>query len=95
MAYSTAFSFSNLYLLGGLLRAGLRLSVHRQFQAFLASSAYAACASSYLFISIAPLPWRSAFSRRASVVKLGRPGWHLGLTGRSRRTATPPLNFIR
>ncbi|WP_363261064.1 DUF1010 domain-containing protein [Rhodoferax sp.] len=45
----------------------------RQFQAFFASSAYAACASSYLFISIVPLPWRSAFSRLAFVVKLGRP----------------------
>ena len=73
MAYSTAFSFSSVYLLGGLLRAGLRLSVLRQFQAFLASSAYAACASSYLFISVAPAPWRSAFSRLALVVKLGRP----------------------
>ncbi|WP_084153951.1 DUF1010 domain-containing protein [Simplicispira psychrophila] len=45
----------------------------RQFQAFLASSAYAACASSYFFICVAPLPWRSAFSKSASVVKLGCP----------------------
>jgi hypothetical protein len=73
MAYSTAFSFSSVYPLGVLLRAGLRLFVLRQFQAFLASSAYVACASSYLFISAAPPPWRNAFSRLASVVKLGRP----------------------
>ena len=73
MAYSTAFSFLSIYLLGGLLRAGLRLPVLRPLQALLASSAYAAGASSYLFISIAPLPWRNAFSRLASVVKLWRP----------------------
>lgn len=73
MAYSTAFSFSSVYSLWFLLRAGLRLLALRQFQAFLASSAYAACASSYLFTSSAPPPWRSTFSRLALVVKLGRP----------------------
>ncbi|MBY0409071.1 MAG: DUF1010 domain-containing protein [Burkholderiaceae bacterium] len=45
----------------------------RQFQAFLAASACAASASSYHFASIAPLPWRSAFSQFALVVKLGFP----------------------
>ena len=73
MLYSPAFSFSSVYPLGFLLRAGLRLWVQRQFQAFLASSACAACASSYHFAGIAPLPWRSAFSRFALVVKLGFP----------------------
>ena len=73
MVYSPAFIFSSVYLLGGLLRVGLRLPVLCQFQAFLASSAYLACASSYLFISIAPLPRHGAFSWSASVVKLGRP----------------------
>ena len=53
--------------------AGLRLWALRWFQAFLASSACAACATSYHFASIAPPPWRSAFSRFALVVKLGFP----------------------
>ncbi|WP_453934612.1 DUF1010 domain-containing protein [Acidovorax temperans] len=39
----------------------------------MASSACAACATSYHFASIAPPPWRSAFSRFALVVKLGFP----------------------
>ena len=73
MAYSSAFTLSSVYSFGFLLRAGLRLLALRQFQAFLASSAYAACASSYLFISVAPLPLRSAFSKLASVIKLGCP----------------------
>ena len=73
MLYSPAFSFSSGYPLGVLPCAGLRLGVLRQFQAFLASSACAACASSYHFSSIASPPWRSAFSRFAPVVKLGFP----------------------
>ncbi len=53
--------------------AGLCLRVLRQFQAFLASSACWACATSYHFSSIASPPWRSAFSRFAPVVNLGLP----------------------
>ena len=53
--------------------AGLRLGVLRQFQAFLASSPCAARATSYHFASIAPPPWRRAFSQFAPVVKLGFP----------------------
>ncbi|WP_453935119.1 DUF1010 domain-containing protein [Acidovorax temperans] len=45
----------------------------RQFQAFLASSPCAASATSYHFASIAPPPWRRAFSQFAPVVKLGFP----------------------
>ena len=45
----------------------------RQFQAFLASSLFAASAYSYHFASIASPPWRTAFSRFAPVVKLGLP----------------------
>jgi hypothetical protein len=68
MFYSPAFTFSSGYPLGFLPCAGLRLWVLRWFQAFLASSAYAACATSYHFSSIAP-PWlRSAFSQFALVV---------------------------
>ncbi|MBY0408594.1 MAG: DUF1010 domain-containing protein [Burkholderiaceae bacterium] len=44
-----------------------------RFQAFLASGACAACGSSYHFSSIAPLPWRGAFSQLARVVNLGFP----------------------
>ena len=83
MFYSPAFIFSSGYLLGGLLYAGLCLSGLRRFQAFLASGACVACANSYLFSSIAPLPWRGAFSWVARVVKLGFPCWLLCLTRRS------------
>ena len=73
MVNSPAFTLSSIYPLGVLPCAGLRLGVLRQFQAFLASSACAACASSYHFSSIASPPWRSAFSRFAPVVNLGFP----------------------
>ena len=59
--------FTGIHLLkhlsaGFLPCAGLRLGVLRQFQAFLASSPCAASATSYHFASIAPPPWRRAFS---------------------------------
>lgn len=73
MVYSPAFTFSSGYLLGVLPCAGLRFSGLRRFQAFLASSACAISASSYHFSSTAPLPWRSAFSQFARVVKFGFP----------------------
>ena len=70
--------FTGIYFLkrlfaGFLPFAGLRLWALRQFQAFLASSACAACASSYRFTSTAPPPWHSAFLRFAPVVNLGFP----------------------
>lgn len=73
MVCSPAFTFSSVYALGVLPRAGLRLSWLRQFQAFLASSACAVSATSYHFASTSPPPWRSAFSQLARVVKLGFP----------------------
>ena len=73
MLYSPAFSFSSVYPLGVLPCAGLRLGALRQFQAFLASSPCAASATSYHFASIAPPPWRRAFSQFAPVVKPGFP----------------------
>ncbi|WP_084153953.1 DUF1010 domain-containing protein [Simplicispira psychrophila] len=73
MFYSPAFTFSSVYSLGFLPCAGLRLWVLRQFQAFLASSPFAASANSYHFASSASPPWRSAFSRFAPVVNLGLP----------------------
>jgi hypothetical protein len=51
MLYSPAFSFSSVYPLGFWFLAGLRLVALRQFQAFLASSARPACASSFCFRS--------------------------------------------
>ena len=89
MVYSPAFTFASGYPWGVLLCAGLCLWVFRQFQAFLASGACAVSAASYHFASIAPPPWRSAFSQFAHVVKLGFPvlasvsNWSL------QRTATP------
>ena len=59
--------------MGFWLWAGLRLDPLRQFQALWASSACAASATSYHFASIAPPPWRRAFSQFAPVVKLGFP----------------------
>ena len=86
MLYSPAFSFSSGYPLGVLPRAGLRLSVLRQFQAFLASSTCAVSANSYHFASTAPPHWRSAFSRVAHVVKLGLPVLASGSNSALKRT---------
>ena len=49
MLYSPTFTFSSSYLLGVWLRAGLRLLGARQFQAFLAASAYLSRGSSSYF----------------------------------------------
>ena len=89
MVYSPALTFSSVYPLGVLPRAGLRLSGLRQFQAFLAASACIASAGSYLFCSASPLPWRSAFSQLAHVVKLGFPLPSSVSNGSLQRTATP------
>jgi len=96
MFYSPAFTFSSVYPLGFLPCAGLRLGVLRWFQAFLASSPYATFASSYHFSSSASLPWRTAFSQFALVVKLVFPCWRLGLTVQSSRLAFGGrLTFVR
>ena len=89
MVFSRAFTFSSGYLLGVLLCAGLRLSGLRRFQAFLASGACLASAASYHFASIAPLPWRGAFSQFAHVVKLGFPVLASVSNCSLQRTATP------
>ena len=89
MVYSPAFTFSSGYPLGVLPRAGLCLWVLRRFQAFLASGACVASASNYLFASTVPLPWRSAFSQLALVVKLGFPVLASVSNCSLQRTATP------
>ena len=71
--YSRVSPFSKVSPLRFWRSAGLRLHSLCQFQAFLASTACAACASSYHFSGIAPLPWRRAFSQFAPVVNLGLP----------------------
>ena len=86
MLFLPAFTFSSVSPLGVLLCAGLRLSGLRQFQAFLASGACAASAGSYHFASTAPLPWRSAYSRVAHVVKLGFPVLASGSNSALKRT---------
>jgi len=67
--------------------AGLRLYSLRQFQAFLASSACAASATSYHSCSVAPLPWRSAFAWAAPVFKSGRSLLAFGSNYSSQPTA--------
>ena len=73
MQYPAALTFSSGYPLGFLPCVGLHLWVLRQFQAFLAFGPCVASATSYHFASVAPPPWRSAFSRFAPVVNLGFP----------------------
>ena len=53
------------------------------FQAFLASSACAASATSYPSCSSAPLPWPSAFRGLRPCPRQGAPFWPSGLTLRS------------
>ena len=59
---SSVSPFSKVSSLGFWLCAGLRLLSLRRFQAFLASGACAASATSYLSCSAAPLRWCSAFA---------------------------------
>ena len=68
MFYLPAFIFSSGYSLGLGFLAELRLLVLRQFQAFLAASPCAACASSYHFSSSALPRWHNVFSQFAPVV---------------------------
>ena len=71
--YSSGSPFSQVSPLGFWRCAGLRLHPLRKFQAFLASSACAASATSYPSCSAAPLSSPSAFSWAAHVFKAGRP----------------------
>ncbi|MEB2348835.1 MAG: DUF1010 domain-containing protein [Comamonadaceae bacterium] len=69
---SSVSPFSKVSPLGFWRCAGLRLHALRKFQAFLAYSARPASAGSYCCCSVAPLPWRCAFSWAAPVFKSGR-----------------------
>ena len=71
MFYSPAFSFSSGYPLGFGFLAGLRLWALRWFQAFLASSARPACASSFCFRSAVRL--RSIFGLAVAANRSVKP----------------------
>ena len=63
------------------------------FQAFLASSACAASATSYPSCSAASLPWPSGFSWAAHIFKAGRSLLAFGSNSAVKRTASPPLTL--
>ena len=71
--YSSDSPFSKVFPLGFWRSAGLRLHSLRRFRDFLAASVCTASASSYHSCTVAPLPWRGAFSWAAPVFKSGRP----------------------
>ncbi|UOB05356.1 DUF1010 domain-containing protein [[Acidovorax] ebreus] len=93
--YSSASPISKVSPLEFWRCAGLRLSALRKFQAFWASSACTASATSYLSCSAAPLPWPSAFSWAAHVFKAGRSLLAFGSNSAVKRTASPPLTLVR
>ena len=63
------------------------------FEAFWASSACAASATSYPSCSAAPLSWTSGFSWAAPLSKSGRPLLAFGSNSALKRTASPPLTL--
>ena len=63
------------------------------FQAFWASSACAASATSYHSCSAVPLPWPSAFSWAAPFFKAGRSLLAFGSNSAVKRMASPPLTL--
>ncbi len=78
------------------MRAATRSSAppcSKGFQAFWASSACAASATSYPSCSAAPLSWPSAFSWAAPVFKAGRSLLAFGSNFAVKRTASPPLTL--
>ena len=72
--HSSASPLSKVSPLGFWRFAGLRLRSLGRFQAFWASSACAASATSYPSCSAAPLPWPSGFSWAAPLSKPRWPG---------------------
>ena len=91
--YSRVLPFSKVFPLGFRLLAGLRILAWRHFQAFLASSACIASATSYHYCSAAQLPWGSAFSWFAPFSKSGRSLLAFGSNSAVKRTASPPLTL--
>ena len=64
------------------------------FQAFWASSACAANATSYHACSAAPLPWPSAFSWAAHIFKAGRSLLAFGSNSALKRTGFQPAAYL-
>ena len=92
--YSSVSPFSELSPLGFWRSAGLRLRLLGRFQAFWASSACEASATSYHSCSAAPLPWPSAFSWAAHVFKAGRPLLAFGSNSALKRTGFQPAAYL-
>ncbi|WP_448254577.1 DUF1010 domain-containing protein [Ottowia oryzae] len=65
------------------------------FQAFLASSACAASATSYHYCSAAPLSWPSGFSWAAPVFKAGRSLLAFGSNSAVKRTRILRAAYLR
>ena len=84
--YSSASPFSKVSLWWFWRSAGLRLRLLGRFQAFWASGACAASATSYHSCSAAPLRWPSAFSWAAHVFKAGRSLLAFGSNSAVKRT---------
>ncbi|QJY34143.1 DUF1010 domain-containing protein [Diaphorobacter sp. JS3050] len=84
--HSSASPLSKVSPLGFWRFAGLRLRSLGRFQAFWASGACVASATSYPSCSAAPLPWPSAFSWAAHVFKAGRSLLAFGSNSAVKRT---------
>ena len=96
MQYPEAFGFSSVYSLGFFPCAELRLLALRQFQAFLASNACAASASSYYFHAVRRLRGTMLFHGSHTSSSWGLPFWRLCLTVQSSRPAFGGrLTFVR
>ncbi len=81
--HSSASPLSKVSPLGFWRFAGLRLRSLGRFQAFWASGACVASATSYHSCSAAPLPWPSGFPGLRTSSRPGAPFWPSGLTLRS------------
>ena len=99
MVYSPAFIFSSVYPLGFFLCAGLRLGALRWFQAFLASSARPACASSFCFCSAVRLCSILGLvvvaNRSVKPTRLRRAAYFLSLVPSPVSCAHPPVPALR
>ena len=91
---SRVLPFSKVSLWWFWRSAGLRLRLLGQFQAFWASGACAASATSYHSCSAAPLPWPSAFWWAAPVLKSGRPLLAFGSNFALKRTGFQPAAYL-
>ena len=92
--YSSASPFSKVSLWWFWRSAGLRLRLLGRFQAFWASSACVASATSYHSCSAAPLSSPSAFSWAAHVFKAGRSLLAFGSNSALKRTGLRPAAYL-